>query len=171
MNKNIRALTTSAMLTAMSVIIGIICKNFLNFGGGLFRITFENLPIILTGILYGPIVGGAVGIATDLISYFLSSQMYPPNLIVTVGAMAVGVVSGIVSRFIVKKRGYAQIIISGAAAHIVGSMIIKPIGLFQFYQWSVLFRIPLYLVIAPIEILILCLLYRSSAFRRVIDKA
>ena len=141
MNKNIRALTTSAMLTAMSVIIGIICKNFLNFGGGLFRITFENLPIILTGILYGPIVGGAVGIATDLISYFLSSQMYPPNLIVTVGA------------------------------HIVGSMIIKPIGLFQFYQWSVLFRIPLYLVIAPIEILILCLLYRSSAFRRVIDKA
>ena len=171
MNKNIRALTTSAMLTAMSVIIGIICKNFLNFGGGLFRITFENLPIILTGILYGPIVGGAVGIATDLISYFLSSQIYPPNLIVTVGAMAVGVVSGIVSRFIVKKRGYAQIIISGAAAHIVGSMIIKPIGLFQFYQWSVLFRIPLYLVIAPIEILILCLLYRSSAFRRVIDKA
>lgn len=171
MNKNVRALTTSAMLTAMSVIIGILCKNFLNFGGGLFRITFENLPIILTGILYGPIVGGAVGIATDLISYFLSSQIYPPNLIVTVGAMAVGVVSGVVSRFIVKKRGYAQIIISGAAAHIVGSMIIKPIGLFQFYQWSVLFRIPLYLVIAPIEILILCLLYRSSAFRRVIDKA
>ena len=171
LNKNVRALTTSAMLTAMSVIIGILCKNFLNFGGGLFRITFENLPIILTGILYGPIVGGAVGIATDLISYFLSSQIYPPNLIVTVGAMAVGVVSGVVSRFIVKKRGYAQIIISGAAAHIVGSMIIKPIGLFQFYQWSVLFRIPLYLVIAPIEILILCLLYRSSAFRRVIDKA
>ncbi len=171
MNKNVRALTTSAMLTAMSVIIGILCKNFLNFGGGLFRITFENLPIILTGILYGPIVGGAVGIATDLISYFLSSQIYPPNLIVTFGAMAVGVVSGVVSRFIVKKRGYAQIIISGAAAHIVGSMIIKPIGLFQFYQWSVLFRIPLYLVIAPIEILILCLLYRSSAFRRVIDKA
>ena len=171
LNKNVRALTTSAMLTAMSVIIGILCKNFLNFGGGLFRITFENLPIILTGILYGPIVGGAVGIATDLISYFLSSQIYPPNLIVTFGAMAVGVVSGVVSRFIVKKRGYAQIIISGAAAHIVGSMIIKPIGLFQFYQWSVLFRIPLYLVIAPIEILILCLLYRSSAFRRVIDKA
>ena len=159
------------MLVAMSVVIGIFCKSALNFADGMFRITFENLPIILTGILYGPIVGGAVGIATDLISYFLSSQIYPPNLIVTFGAMAVGVVSGVVSRFIVKKRGYAQIIISGAAAHIVGSMIIKPIGLFQFYQWSVLFRIPLYLVIAPIEILILCLLYRSSAFRRVIDKA
>ena len=171
MKKQIRALTTAAMLTAMSVIIGIVCKNFLNFGGGLFRITFENLPIILTGILYGPIVGGAVGAATDLISYFLSAQTYPPNLIVTLGATMVGVVAGIMARFVVKKRGYAQIILSGATAHIVGSMIIKPIGLFQFYQWAVLFRIPLYLIIAPIEILILCLLYKNAAFRKVIENA
>lgn len=171
MSKSIRALTTAAMLTAMSVIVGILCKNFLNFGGGLFRITFENLPIILTGILYGPIVGGAVGAATDLISYFLSAQIYPPNLIVTLGATMVGVFAGVIAKFVVKKRGYAQIIASGAAAHIVGSMIIKPIGLFQFYQWSVLFRIPLYLVIAPIEIIILCLLYRNSAFRKVMENA
>ena len=164
MNKSIKALTTAAMLTAMSVIIGIICKNFLNFGGGLFRITFENLPIILTGILYGPIVGGAVGAATDLISYLLSAQIYPPNLIVTLGATMVGVVSGLVAKFIVKKQGYAQIIISGAAAHVVGSMIIKPIGLFQFYGAAVWVRIPLYLIIAPIEIVIICLLYKNSNF-------
>ena len=170
-SKNIKALTTAAMLTAMSVIIGIICKSFLNFGGGLFRITFENLPIILTGVLYGPIVGGAVGAATDLVSYFLSPQIYPPNLIVTFGATMVGIVAGVVAKFIVKKRGYAQIIISGAAAHVVGSMIIKPIGLFQFYEWAVLFRIPLYLVIAPIEIVILCFLYKNSAFRRVMENA
>ena len=170
-SKSIKALTTAAMLTAMSVIVGILCKNFLNFGGGLFRITFENLPIILTGILYGPIVGGAVGAATDLISYFLSAQIYPPNLIVTLGATMVGVTAGVISKFFIKKRGYAQIIVSGSVAHIVGSMIIKPIGLFQFYQWSVLFRIPLYLVIAPIEIVILCLLYRNSAFRKVMENA
>ena len=171
MKKSIKALTTAAMLTAMSVIIGIICKNFLNFGGGLFRVTFENLPIILSGILFGPIVGGAVGAATDLISYLLSAQIYPPNLIVTLGAAAVGAVSGIFARFIVKKRGYAQIIISGAAAHIVGSMIIKPIGLFTFYGWAVLVRIPLYLVIAPVEIVILCLLYKNLSFRKILGKA
>ena len=131
----------------------------------------ENLPIILTGILYGPIVGGAVGAATDLISYFLSPQIYPPNLIVTLGATMVGVVSGVTSKYIVKKLGYAKIILSGALAHIVGSMIIKPIGLFQFYQWSVLFRIPLYLIIAPIEIIILCMLYKNSAFRKLMRDA
>ena len=62
MKKSIRVITLAAMLTAMSVVIGIFCKNFLNFGGGLFRITFENLPIILTGILFGPFVGAVVGV-------------------------------------------------------------------------------------------------------------
>lgn len=166
---SVKALAMAAMLTAMSVVIGIICKNFLNFDGGLFRVTFENLPIIMAGIIFGPVVGAAVGCATDLISYFLSNQVYPPNLIVTLGATVVGAVSGIVSRFIVKKRGYTQIIVAGSLAHIFGSMIIKPIGLFAFYSWAVLWRIPLYLVIAPIEIALICLMYKNSSFRRTMN--
>ncbi len=168
---SIRALTLAAMLTAMSVVIGIFCKNFLNFGGGLFRITFENLPIILSGILFGPFAGGLVGAATDLISYFLSSQAYPPNLIVTLGATAVGAVSGAVSRYSVKTPSYKQLILSAAAAHIIGSMIIKPIGLYTFYGMLVLWRIPLYLIIAPTEILIICLLYKNTALRKILDRA
>lgn len=158
------------MLTAMSVIIGIFCKNYLNFGGGLFRITFENLPVILGGIMLGPIAGGCIGGASDLVSYFMSGQAYPLNVIVTVGAVSVGVISGITARFIVKKRGYLQIIVSASAAHIVGSMIIKPIGLFQFYGFAVLFRIPLYLVIAPFETALICMLYKNKAFRRLVEK-
>ena len=51
-------LTLGAMLAAMSVVIGMFCKSFLNFGEGLWRVTFENLPIILAGIFLGPITGG-----------------------------------------------------------------------------------------------------------------
>lgn len=172
MRKNKRALssittvTTAAMLVAMSVVIGIFCKTFLNFGLGLFRITFENLPIILSGILFGPVVGGLVGVSSDLVSYLLSGQAYPLNIVVSLGAMAVGIVSGLVSRYAVKKRGTAQVIFSGAAAHIIGSMIIKPIGLYQFYGFAVMWRIPLYLVIAPLEILLLCALFKRESFRR-----
>ena len=166
----ILALTLSAMLIAMSVVIGIFCKTFLNFGGGLFRITFENLPIILSGIMFGPLVATVVGVATDLVSYLLSPQIYPPNLVVTLGAATVGFISGFISRFLVKKQGYAQIIISGIAAHAVGSMIIKSIGLFSFYGWAVIWRVPTYFVIAAVEITILCLLYKNATFRRLIDK-
>lgn len=158
------------MLTAMSVVIGIFCKNFLSFGGGLFRITFENLPIILSGILMGPTVGVGVGIASDFISYLLSAQIYPPNIIVTLGAGAVGLSSGIMSKYVIKKRGYLQIILSGAVAHVLGSMIIKPIGLFVFYSWAVVWRIPLYLIIAPLEIVVICLLYRNASFRRLLER-
>jgi len=168
--RTVRSMTVAAMLVAMSVVIGIFCKSFLNFGAGLFRITFENLPIILSGILYGPIVGGLVGICSDLVSYLLSSQVYPPNIIVTAGAAAVGIVSGVMAKYVVRKQGMAQIILSGAVAHIVGSMIIKPIGLYQFYGILVLWRIPLYLIIAPIEILVLCLLFRRESFRRIVDR-
>ena len=167
---SVRNLTISAMLTAMSVVIGIFCKTILNFGGGLFRITFENLPILLSGILFGPIVGGVVGAASDLISYLLSSQAYPPNLIVTLGATSVGLVSGTISKFVIKERGIKQIIVSSASAHVIGSMIIKPIGLFTFYSWAVLWRIPLYFVIAPLEILLLCLLYKNASFKKLTDK-
>ncbi len=167
----VKSLTLAAMLVAMSVVIGIFCKSVLNFGGGLFRITFENFPIILSGILFGPAVGAIVGVASDLVSYLLSGQAYPPNLVVTVGAAAVGLVSGFVSKYTVKNRGKAQIILSGGLAHLIGSMVIKPIGLYTFYGWAVLWRLPLYLVIAPIEIFIICLLFKNNGFCRLVDRA
>ena len=142
----------------------------MNFGvpPGLFRVTFENLPIIMSGILYGPIIGGVVGVLTDLISYLLSSQAYPPNLIVTLGAAVSGIMAGLVAKFIIKKKGKAQIIAASALSHLVASMIIKSIGLYQYYGWLVLARIPLYLCIAPIEIIIICALLKRKSFARAV---
>ena len=171
MQKNrelIQKITTTAMLVAISVVIGIFCKSFLNFGEGLFRITFENLPIIMAGILYGPIIGGVVGFATDIISYFLSGQAFPIVPLVILGAVMVGVTSGIVSKYIIKTRGTKQIVFSGISAHIVGSMILKTIGLYQFYNILVLVRIPMYIMIGILEITLLCILLNRKSFARVV---
>ena len=166
----LKRLVLGAMLAAMSVVIGMFCKSFLNFGEGLWRVTFENLPIILAGVFLGPITGGMVGVVSDLTSYLLSPQIYPPNLVVTFGAFAVGVTAGLMAKYAIRQRGTKQIVLSAAVAHIIGSMVIKPIGLFQFYGWAVLVRIPLYLVIAPLEILLLCLLWRQKSFRKLFEK-
>ena len=167
--KSIKVMTMSAMLCAMSVVIGIFCKNFLNFGAGLFRITFENLPIVLAGVMFGPAVGGAVGAATDVLSYLFSNQVYPINLWVTIGAASVGLVSGFISKYIIKKRGYLRIIVSSLAAHAIGSMTIKTIGLYSIYGGAVLWRVPLYIAIASLEITITCLMYHNHTVRRMID--
>ncbi|MBQ5800689.1 MAG: folate family ECF transporter S component [Clostridia bacterium] len=168
--KNVRALALCAMLTAMSVIIGIACKTFFNFGRGLFRITFENLPIIISGLSFGPLVGGLVGFATDIIGYFLSPQVLPPNPIVTLGAILIGVFSGIMGKLITKRSGRTRIVISTLLSHLVGSVIIKSIGLFQFYGMAVFVRIPLYVVISSVEALLICLLYKNSKIKALIDR-
>lgn len=165
----VRRMALAAMMVATSVIIGTLCKNFLNFAGGLFRITFENLPVILSGIFLGPIAGGLVGAASDLVSYFLSPQAYPPNLIVTLGAFSVGLISGLMARFAIRRRGTAQIALSGAVAHLIGSVIIKSIGLFSYYGWAILWRVPLYLVIATLEIILICLLWQRKSIRRLLE--
>ena len=172
-SKQLRAtkvITTAAMMTAISVLIGIFCKNYMNFGvpPGLFRVTFENLPIIMSGILYGPIIGGVVGVLTDLISYLLSSQAYPPNLIVTLGAAASGIIAGVVAKYLIRKSGKLQIIVAGALSHLIASMIIKSIGLYQYYGWLVLMRIPLYLCIAPAEIAVIYTLLKRKSFARIV---
>ena len=166
---SVKMLTVAAMLTAMSVVIGIFCKNFLNFGNGLFRITFENLPIILSGFWLGPVIGGMVGIASDLISYLLSNQIYPPNLIVTAGACVIGVVSGLFFRLPIKNINL-RIVCSAGAAHLIGSVVIKSIGLYQFYGIAVLWRIPVYFVVATLEILLLCILFKRKSFSNLIGK-
>ena len=166
---SVRVLTTSAMLTALSIVIGIFCKNFLDFGMGLFRVTFENFPIILSGIMFGPLVGTLVGISSDVLSYVLSTQSFAISPIVTLGAALVGFVSGFVSHRLFKKNGVARIVFSVLLAHLVGSVIVKSAGLFVYYGWLVLWRIPLYAVIATLETVILVTMYKNKNFHSLIS--
>ena len=165
--KNIHVLVYAAMLSAISVVIGIFCKNYLNFGNGIFRITFENFPIILSGLAFGPVVGALVGTLSDMVSFMLSTQTFAISPIVTLGAAAVGAVSGLVSHYIFKRNGMWQVIISVAAAHLVGSVLIKSVGLFFYYHWLVLWRIPTYSIIATLEASLLCYLYKSPVFAKI----
>lgn len=167
---DVKGIVLAAMLTAMSVVIGIFCKSLLNFADGIFRISFENLPIIISGVVFGPAVGTLVGVGSDLISYLLSAQNYPPNLIVTVGAGAIGFVAGIVAKYIVRERSTKQFVVACVAAHVVGSLIIKTVGLFEFYSWLVLWRIPLYTVITTIEVIMITLLYKNTQIKKLLDR-
>lgn len=157
------------MLTALSIVIGIFCKTFLNFGFGLFRVTFENFPIILSGIIFGPWVGALVGICADVLSYVLSTQSLAISPIVTLGAALVGFVSGAVSHYAVKKDGIKRIVLSALSAHLVGSVIVKSIGLFVYYGWLVVWRVPLYAVIATLEIIVICVMYKNKNFHFLIS--
>ena len=167
-NYRIKMLTVSAMMVALSVVIGYICKTvpILNMGVGL-RITFENLPIILAGIMFGPIVGACVGFVADMLSCIFSGQA--PLLFVSLGSISVGLVAGICSKYIVRKNGVWKIVLSEALAHLIGSVIIKTVALSMAYGYVIVLRIPLGLAIAAAEIVIVLILYRNKTIRKLVD--
>ncbi|MBE6649629.1 MAG: folate family ECF transporter S component [Ruminococcaceae bacterium] len=130
--KRILKLSVCAMLIGISVVVGALCRTYLTFSVFV-RITFENLPIILSGILFGPVYGLVVGASTDLISSVISSQDINP--IITVGALSVGLVSGLVSEMgnMLRANKTLKKIIAVVSAHFVGCLIIKTFGLQVYY--------------------------------------
>ncbi len=134
-----KKLVFSALMVAVCVVIGWVCKSFFTFGT--IRVTFDNFPLIFVGVLLGPVWGALVGVASDLVSCLMSG--YEINPVITLGAASIGLVSGVVSRYIIKGRKFPNVLAVTLLSHAVGSVVIKSIGLWMIY------RIPFYMVIGP----------------------
>lgn len=165
-----KKICTISLLVSFSVAIGWICKTYLTFGA--VRVTFENIPIILSGILFGPGVGCIVGVLSDAVSCIMSPNP-ALNPIISVGAALIGIIPGIISRYVIKKNRLICVPVSVFLAHIVGSMIVKSIGLHIFfgYGFEVLWmRIPLYLAISVGECAIIYSMLKNKYISEAIPK-
>ena len=166
-SKSAGALRLCVILAMLSA-ISIICGKYLAVNlGEVLRISFENLPIIFAGIAFGPVCGALVGTVADLIGCLLVG--YAINPLVTLGAAAIGAVSGTAFWLIkrIKSLPYAlKIAFSVALSHIIGSVIVKTFGLAIFYDMPVfilmLWRLLNYTVIAIPESILLWVLMRNS---------
>ena len=146
-----KMIATLGLMTALSVAIGWICKTYLTLGA--LRLTFENIPIILSGIFYGPLAGAAVAAVSDIVSC-LTSPNPALNPIITLGAVSIGIISGLVSKYIFKQKLLLKVVFSVFISHLIGSIIIKSIGLWMFWRYEIpllMLRIPTYLLISVCE--------------------
>ncbi|MBR2465244.1 MAG: folate family ECF transporter S component [Clostridia bacterium] len=172
---SLRRLCFAAILAAMSLVLGKFLQiphPFQEF----IRISFENLPVLLAGISMGPIVGALVGTVADLLGCVLYG--YSINPIVTLGAASVGLVSGLLARYVVKKSLLAKVAVSVSLAHLVGSVLIKSAGLAAWYLAKYEFgyleflgwRFLNYVIVGVAECLVLYLLLRNRAFAKQIKE-
>ena len=172
---NIRVLCFAAMLAAMSLIIG----KFLQIPNpfqNIIRISFENLPILLAGITTGPFVGALTGVVADLLGCVLYG--YAINPIITLGAATVGLISGIMANYVIRRPLAAQVICAAVVAHLLGSVVIKSLGLAAWFLSSydmgllelMLWRLLTYTVICAAECVILCLLLRHRAVSDLLER-
>ena len=166
---SIRVLAMSAVLVAMSIV----CGKYLAFGfGNVLRFSFENLPILLSGMLFGPLVGAAVGVVADLVGCLMVG--YAINPILTVAAALIGALGGIVYRLCARLPYPIRLLLAVAAAHLVGSVVVKTVGLAAFYQmplWTLmLWRLLNYLIVGTVEYVLLYFIVKHKGIRSLTGK-
>lgn len=174
---NIRVMAVAALLTALSIVLGKYLA--VNVTDSL-RISFENLPILMAGLFFGPLIGGVVGAAADMIGCFLVG--YSINPIITLGAFLIGVISGIIGMYAFPGkenwRATPRVFLPVALSHIICSMGIKSLGMIVYFgtPWEILImRVPIYIFTAAVEGYLIMLLFRNRNFSgllsRIINKS
>ena len=163
---SVQMLVITAFLAAMSVVFGkLLAINITS----MIRISFENLPVVLAGILFGPVVGALVGGVADMVGCLLVG--YAINPIITAGACCVGLIAGLVYRFLgFSGREKWRCLVAVLSGHVVGSMVVKTIGLFLAYDFPPVFfliRVAIYLIIGIVEGTVVYLLLKAEAVRKI----
>lgn len=70
-----RTATNLGLLTAISIVLTRVFGFIIPIAGvGALRISFGEIPIMLSGILFGPVAGAVTGVAADLIGYAINSH-------------------------------------------------------------------------------------------------
>lgn len=169
---NVKVLTSAALFMALSVVLKVLAINL----SDTIRIGFENLPILIAGIFFGPFIGGVVGVGADLVGCLVKG--YEVNPIITVGAFCVGFVSGFIAQFIFKNdftaHKFGKIVACVMSSYLIGSIIIKSIGMTVFFGSPfiplILTRIPVCIATGSVEAGLIYLLMRSSVFNSAIER-
>ena len=155
----------AALLAAMSIILG---KYLAIRAGDTLRFSFENLPIFVAGMAFGPVVGVTVGVAADLIGCVIVG--YTVNPVVTLGGAIIGLCGGMLFFIFRKVPLLPRTIISVTVTHILGSVVIKTVGLASYYSIPffelMLWRLLNYVIVAVLETALIYLLIKNNAVKR-----
>jgi len=119
------------------------------------RIGLGKLPVILGGIIFGPLSGGLIGAFSDLIGYFINPiGAYIPHFTLT------SALSGMIPAFILslfRKKEELKTLELGIAittGHTITSLILIPYFLNSIFGISWIILLPARMIAAPINILI-----------------
>ncbi len=98
-NQSIQKMTLASMLVALGVIMASPAFSFVVvlFGVPAVRIDLIAIPIIIAGVLLGPIFGLGIGILTDILGYLLFTHAFGPYHIgFTINLALTGLIAGFV---------------------------------------------------------------------------
>ncbi|MCF0130354.1 MAG: folate family ECF transporter S component [Pseudobutyrivibrio sp.] len=159
--KEIKVLTTCAMLLALAIILGMF-KIPIN---SIIEIRFGSIPIAIAGSLFGPAVGAIVGGAADIVQFVVKpTGPYFPGF--TISSMATGVIFGYILRAKSGKVSLVRVVIAELIYSVIVCLGINTLNLYILYGNMasggaagyfafMLTRLPKEIVMFPINCLIM----------------
>ena len=133
--------------------------------GGFGRFTLGSICTIMAGLWFGPVGGAAAGFTADILGCML--QGYAVNPLITLGAMAWGIIPGLMRPLITgsKRRKVCMLSFSVLLSAITGSLILTYAGLvlilgFNFYA-ILPTRLVQFAAMTPVYCVLCSLLYFS----------
>ena len=161
---NTYALTVCALLTALSVVLA---RVLTLIPAETTRISLEAVPIVLSGLLFGPIPGAVVGFAADLIGCLFSPFGYNP--IFCVPPILYGLLAGAVRRYVTDRPALLRTALAFFPAAIVGSVLWQSMALALVYggDAKLVSRSIQFALTGTVDTLIVWLLLRRGALNGV----
>ena len=125
----------------------------------------------MSGFLFGPLMGALVGLLSDLLGCILVG--YAINPLVMLGAVSIGFISGTASYIMKSSPLGLKLGISVALSHVIGSVVIKTVGLAKWYDFPfielMLWRLLNYVIIGIIEYFLIYIILKNKAVSSQID--
>ena len=160
-----RALVLAAIFAAMNIILtraGVIM-----LFGGLVRLSFGKIPLILSGLFLGPLAGAFAGLVGDVLGVIINSHGAPmihPGF--TLSSVLTGAVPGIIVVLSRKNRSSLfNVITSNIVVLILVNLLLVTLWLSQMYgnPYAVVFKTRLipHIIIAAINIVVTYPLIKS----------
>lgn len=97
MKLSARTAANMGLLTAVSIVLTRVFGVMVPIAGvGALRLSFGEIPIMLTGVLFGPLPGALTGIAADVVGYLINAHGGPYFPGFTLSSALVGFIPGMV---------------------------------------------------------------------------
>lgn len=151
-------MTRRIVFIGLLVSISIILTRMLSFMVlGIARVSFGDIPIMLSGILFGPVTGAVTGALSDLTGVLLfpspGGASFLPGM--TLSKALVGLIPALAIRYL-KGSEFTKVMFGVAAAEIICSMVLDTIWLSPFYGKGIIglmaIRVPIRAVLMAAEI-------------------